>query len=158
MTQNDARIPRLVRYLMQSRTEKSFGDTHSTSSVLAAFVDLILAHPEMGNSPSGSQSINIVVNGQVVQSILLATKEKEIKVIVPRKYLQVGNNTIALTIDRGRDGNGPRVFWSGALIQSLAAPTDQELPAFSITPGLTVTRKMPTRVKQRRAGRCHSDD
>ena len=145
----DPRISRIVRWLMQSRTDGYFGDTRDTAWSLTALCDYLDTHPADAASPSGRLTVR--VNGQPVESMDVAAlsqsateqnasgHDAERIIRIPASSLKPGPNT--LTIE---STSGGTVFYTASLRQMVAAPSGQNLaPLASATlePGLTITRE-----------------
>ncbi|MBC8104443.1 MAG: hypothetical protein H7Z41_17850 [Cytophagales bacterium] len=146
---DDERIPRILRWLMQSRTDGFFGDTRDTAWVLTALCDYLDARPSEAAIPSGILTVR--VNDQPVESMDAAALEQsatqsgapgrdaERIIRVPASYLRPGPNT--LTVE---STSGATVFYTASLRQTIAVPDGQRLAALSspaLEPGLTITRE-----------------
>lgn len=145
----DSRIPAVLRSLMQTRTDYYFGDTRDTAWVLTAFADYLRAYPSERATPSGRVSVK--VNGETLKTVDLQTDargENEIVLDLPTGSLKPGPNTFAVV--RTGTGTGGTVFYAGALRQTIAAPSGQELPALD-GQGIQIKREI-VRVVPQKAG------
>ena len=146
---SDPRISRIVRWLMQSRTDGYFGDTRDTAWSLTALCDYLDTRPADAAPPTGILTVRI--NGQPIESIDVAAinqsatetnasnRDAERIIRIPASSLKPGQNT--LTIDSTSSGT---VFYTASLRQTVAAPSGQNLApldASVLEPGLTITRE-----------------
>ncbi len=146
---NDVRIPRILRWLMQSRTDGYFGDTRDTAWSLTALRDYLDTHPADAAAPTGILTVR--VNGQQIESIDAAAvdmsataagannRDAERIIRVPASALKKGANS--LTVE---STSGNTVFYTASLRQTVAAPGGQNLaplPSPLLEPGLTITRE-----------------
>jgi Large extracellular alpha-helical protein len=144
----DRRIPSVLRWLMQSRTDSWFGNTRDTAWVLVAFCDYLRHRPGESADPNGT--LEVRVNNQVVRSIDLAADsqgEPEITLSLPADRLKAGPNQVEVV----RTSGSGTVFYSGALRQTVAAPAGGELAALTLPNGIKVEREV-VRVLPRKVG------
>jgi uncharacterized protein YfaS (alpha-2-macroglobulin family) len=144
----DVRIPRILRWLMQSRTDGYFGDTRDTSWALLALCDYLDTHPADATPPTGILTVR--VNGKQIESMDAAAldqsataeranmRDAERIIRVPANALKVGANT--LTVE---SSSGSTVFYTASLRQTVTAPKGQNLSVLASVqePGLTITRE-----------------
>ena len=147
---DDARVPFLVHYLMQSRTGGYFGDTRDTAWTLVAFCDYLRAHPREAQTPTGS--LSLLVNDKPVDTIQIAGDNRmdngEVVLTLPAaRLLHPGANTLRFVRSGGGSGE---VFYSGELTQIVSAPQNSDLPAVSVG-GVRITREV-VRVVPRKTG------
>ncbi len=146
---NDSRVPRILRWLMQSRTDGFFGDTRDTAWALTALCDYLETHPADAAPASGTLTVRI--NGQQIKSLDVAAvdqsateagangRDAERIIRVPASALKAGPNT--LTVE---SSSGGTVFYTASLRQTVAAPEGQDLAPLTspvLEPGLTITRE-----------------
>jgi hypothetical protein len=156
----DVRVPLILRWLMDSRTDSYFGDTRDTACVLMAFCDYLALHPADAQ-PSGILTAS--VNGRAVASLDLATAAQELNadrnesgfaasevsaervLAIPAAALHAGENRLEIT----RSAEAPaaansETFFTATLTQTVASPDGSALPPLPAPPeyrGLTVTRE-----------------
>lgn len=133
----DSRIPAILRWLMQNRTDSYFGNTRDTSWALVALCDYLRLHPEEAGATDGE--LTVLLNGSWVQTLDLVRDgkgEPEFTVSLPTNLLKVGENQFEVKRTRGTGV----VFYSGALRQTVSAPTGQDLPALD-SDAITIKRE-----------------
>ena len=97
----DDLIPKIIRYLMQSKSGEGWSSTRATSITLAGLCEHISTHP-ISTDPS---TVSLIVNGKTLRNWTLdkaSLLNPDLRVEIPIKDLPTGKNKIEFT----RTGNG----------------------------------------------------
>ncbi|HLJ54419.1 MAG TPA: alpha-2-macroglobulin family protein, partial [Chthonomonadaceae bacterium] len=111
----DARIGRILAWLMRKRSGDYWYSTRDTSATLAAFCDYVNAVGQTAETGD----VRVKVNGALFQTVTLTPamlKEKEITLRVPPSSLRPDKNDVTLE----RTGGNSGVFYSVELRQTIA--------------------------------------
>ncbi len=137
----DPRIPQVVRWLIDNRTEHYWWSTRATSWALAALADYVTA--ERG-AAALTGDVRLLLNGQVIQTYALtpaAAGAPDLVLRIPGSALRRGRNVVTLE----RTGGTSRVFYSVHLRQIVAM---DEIPSLD-APDIRLTREY-LRVRQKK--------
>lgn len=124
----DSLIPKVVRYLMYHRANGGWSTTLATAKVLSAMD----AYLRATGQTIASGEVQVVINGNLIQTARLGVSDPEASVVIPRSALKEGENTLSLR----RNGQGVGYF-TASLRQFGAQPATA---AVSEDPGLSVER------------------
>lgn len=106
VNRNDNRIPQILHWIMNQRTESYWRSTRDTVSVLLALADYLSGQPTLN---SGGK-ILVRLNGQPYQTFDIANmdKDKDTVLRIPTSRLQTDKNDISIE----RVGGGSPLFYS----------------------------------------------